>query len=366
MSRAISTTSGRSAASESGRVRRNCTGLPPAARAMASCSGLPKKPELPPALLRTYRSAGRMWRIQSSTEMRKLATMMPIATIRLKLASTPPSAIEAWPGALARRDRVSASTGGGFAARSSGRLSRRKAVGGQARHQADAADQQQGDREVAEQGQLEHRRREGEQAGQRQADQRGPDARQVAQRRLVVAGLQGHGRLRARRFQRRRQAAEQGHAQAEREEDAGRDRREHDLRLDAGEVAGAEVAAEEAQRQRRQRVAGGHAQQGAEHAQAGPFDQHLAQQLAAFHAQHAQQRELAAPAHHRQGLGREHEEGAGEQGDQGQHGEVHAVGAAEVIVAALLVAVVRLLDPEAAREVAFEVARRAALRIRRG
>ena len=67
-----------------------------------------------------------MWRIQSSTEIRKLATMMPIATIRLKLASTPPSAIEAWPGAFARRASVSASTGGAFGLRRSGRFNKRK------------------------------------------------------------------------------------------------------------------------------------------------------------------------------------------------------------------------------------------------
>lgn len=69
-----------------------------------------------------------MCRIQSSTETRKLATMMPIATIRLKLASTPPNAIEAWPGAFASRASARFSTGDCAAAgrRSCRRFSRRK------------------------------------------------------------------------------------------------------------------------------------------------------------------------------------------------------------------------------------------------
>ena len=54
-------------------------------------------PAVAPALaMRAYRSAGSTCRIQLSTETRKLATMIPIATIRLKLDSTPPSATPAW------------------------------------------------------------------------------------------------------------------------------------------------------------------------------------------------------------------------------------------------------------------------------
>jgi hypothetical protein len=171
-------------------------------------------------------------RIQSSTETRKLATMMPIATIRLKLASTPPSAIEAWPGALARRASVSASTGGGAGAAAA--VQEAEGAGGQARHQADPADQQQGDGQVAEQRQLEHRRREGEQGGQRQADQRGPDRDRRASAASSLPALSATaGRARA-ASSAGASAAEQGDAQAEREEHAGGDRREHDLRLDAG------------------------------------------------------------------------------------------------------------------------------------
>ena len=57
------------------------------------------------------------------------------------------------------------------------------------------------------------------------------------------------------------------------------------------------------------------------------IEQDLAQQRAAFHAQHAQQGELAAPAQHRQGLRGKHQEGAGEQGHQRQYRQVDAVGA---------------------------------------
>ena len=42
--------------------------------------------------------------------MRKLATMIPIATISVKLDSTPPIAIDAWPGALASRASASVMT----------------------------------------------------------------------------------------------------------------------------------------------------------------------------------------------------------------------------------------------------------------
>ena len=66
---------------------------------------------MPAAALRTYRSAGRICTSQSSTETRKLDTMIAIATIRLKLDSTPPSAMAAWPEALASRASVSAGTG---------------------------------------------------------------------------------------------------------------------------------------------------------------------------------------------------------------------------------------------------------------
>jgi hypothetical protein len=48
---------------------------------------------------------------QSSSETRKLATMIAIATIRLKLDSTPPSAMPAWLEALASRASVKVSTG---------------------------------------------------------------------------------------------------------------------------------------------------------------------------------------------------------------------------------------------------------------
>ncbi len=98
-----------------------------------------------------------------------------------------------------------------------------------------------------------------------------------------------------------------------------------------------------------QRIAGADAEQGAQHAQAAAFEQHLAQQLAALEAQHPQQRELAAPAHHRQRLRRKHEEGAGEQRHQRQDRQVDPVGAAHIRGAAFLLGVVRLPDREAAR-----------------
>ncbi len=56
---------------------------------------------------RTYRSAESRWVSHSSTDTRKLATMMAIATISAKLDRTPLMAIDACPGAFARRASAS-------------------------------------------------------------------------------------------------------------------------------------------------------------------------------------------------------------------------------------------------------------------
>ena len=129
------------------------------------------------------------------------------------------------------------------------------------------------------------------------------------------------------------------------------------LRLHAREIAGAQVAAEEAQGHGRHGITAGDAESRADHAQAGAFQQHLAQQLSPLHAQHAQQRELAAAADDGQRLRGKHQKGARKQGDEGQHRQVDPVGAAEVIVAAILVFVIRLAHLETPRVSGFQCAR---------
>jgi hypothetical protein len=101
-------------------------------------------------------------------------------------------------------------------------------------------------------------------------------------------------------------------------------------RHDAGEVTPAQVARQEAQGRCRQRRAAGQADQAAGRAQPGTFQQHPGTALARRQAQHAQQGKRRCALRDRQRDHRKHQEGADEQGHQGQHREVDAVGTRQV------------------------------------
>jgi hypothetical protein len=67
-------------------------------------------------------------------------------------------------------------------------------------------------------------------------------------------------------------------------------------------------------------------QNAAHSAQERAFDNDQRDEPPARHSQHAEERKLRAAAHDRKRLGREHEQAAREQRDQGQHLQVDAVG----------------------------------------
>ncbi len=196
-----------------------------------------------------------------------------------------------------------------------------------------------------------------QQRGDQQAQQGRPGFGQARHGRFLGAGFERHGGLGARRFQCRRGAAQQGDAYAECKIDQRAERRKLHLRPHAGEEACAQVAAEKVQRGRGHGIAGRDADRRSGHAEAEAFQHNLVQQALAVHAQHAQQRKLAAAADDGQGLRGEHQEGASKQCHQRQHGQVDAIGAADALVTAVLFFVVGLVDVEAAGIVAFQIAR---------
>ena len=103
MGRAISAMLGRRGSSVSWDERKKSAREIPGRAASASFSTGVRPRVSPLVAVFTYNWAGRICFNQSSTETRKLATMIAIDTISVKLARTPPSAIEAWLGALANR-----------------------------------------------------------------------------------------------------------------------------------------------------------------------------------------------------------------------------------------------------------------------
>ncbi len=137
------------------------------------------------------------------------------------------------------------------------------------------------------------------------------------------------GAMRAGRA-RRQPAADDRGGDAERAVHQRRDRAELQLGRYAGEVAAAEVAAEQAQRERGERRADGEAGRTADRTEQRGLDQHEAQPLARTEPEHAEQRELRLALRDRQREDREHQERAGEEGDQREHRQVHAVGARHV------------------------------------
>ena len=102
------------------------------------------------------------------------------------------------------------------------------------------------------------------------------------------------------------------------------------LRRDARKVTAAQIAAQQLQPERRQPGSERDAGQAAGRAQHDRFGQHQRAPLPRCQAEHAEQRELLRAPRHAQRQHREHQEAAGEQRHQRQHGEVDAVGARQI------------------------------------
>ena len=203
-------------------------------------------------------------------------------------------------------------------------------------HRRDPAGQHKPDREIAEERQPVHRREKG-------AHGPGTD--------------QGHGRedagrlawvdLIARILERQRGrdpcGAPGGHVasgkrgrDAKAEEEHRRFGRERERRCRAAEIARAEIAADQAQRDTRDRIASRQANQRAHNAQGRALAQQLAGERPFLQAERAEQRELAQPPRHRERLRRIDEETAGQQRDQREHVEVDAIGARKRVAAPAL------------------------------
>ena len=103
------------------------------------------------------------------------------------------------------------------------------------------------------------------------------------------------------------------------------------IRGHAGEIATAQVAAQHLQTQVRQAGAQRDSRDAADRAEQQRLGQNQALSLPGRQSQHAQQCELLRPPRDAQREHRIHEEGAGEESHQGQHGEVDAVGARQVV-----------------------------------
>ncbi len=132
-----------------------------------------------------------------------------------------------------------------------------------------------------------------------------------------------------RRFERGHRASCGGDARPEQQEDAGVERVGHHAWCHAAEVSRPEVRADDPQGHRREHVAGNETEHAAQHAQDHALADEQRHELAPGDAEHAQQRELCTPAHHRQRLRREYEQATREQRHQCEHVEVHAVSAGQ-------------------------------------
>ena len=95
--------------------------------------------------------------------------------------------------------------------------------------------------------------------------------------------------------------------------------RERDLRREAAEHAGAQVATRGPHRDNGERIAEQEAERRAGRADHCGLGKDEPREPGTLQAQHAQQRMLAAPARYFQRLCGENEESAGEQGHQRQH-----------------------------------------------
>ena len=197
------------------------------------------------------------------------------------------------------------------------------------RQQGDAADQQQADRYIgrnrdAHQRRSLRERRAGHQ--QRHAHPRAlGGARHRAQALECLCGRQGLG------LTGRPPATDQRGHDAEHAIDAGGPAVPLQRRLNARKVAAAEIAAQEAQREFRERGPECDAGHTADDAQQARFGQHQCLALARGHAEDGEQGQLRRTLRDAEGEHGIDQKRAGEQRDKCQHREVDAVGAREVV-----------------------------------
>ena len=195
-------------------------------------------------------------------------------------------------------------------------------------HAGDAADQQQRDRAVGGERNLEHRRQGREHRAER--EQGDADEARRARRRRHAEALERLRRRDALRRSRRQPAADERGDDAEQAVADGARGIEAQRRRDAGEVAAAEVAAEEPQGDRCERGTEGEAEHAADGAEQRRLGEDEAEPLPRRQAEDGEQRERLDALRDREGEDREDQERAGEHRHQREHGEVDAVGARDV------------------------------------
>ena len=200
----------------------------------------------------------------------------------------------------------------------------------QHRQAQDAAQQAASHRDIGRQWQAIDRRQPAQAEGQQQQGRAGPGREPGWTIGLHGPALERLCRCQAAHRERRPPAAEPGGADAEQAVAGGSQRIPVQAGRDGIEIAAAQVAAEQPQCGPGQRRAQRHPEQAANGPQQHRFgpDQVLA--LARIEPEHAEQREGRQALGHAQAQYREHQEGASEQRDQGQHRQVDPVGAREL------------------------------------
>ena len=196
------------------------------------------------------------------------------------------------------------------------------------RHAGDAADEQAGDRDVGRERHAADRRQQRERHAEREHGD--ADRERMPLRRSDRESLQGLRRRDALGAARRQPAADERGDDAERTVERRAGEVEAQRRSHAGEIAAAEVAAEEAQCRRREPGAEGQAEQRADRAEQRRFGQDEAEPLSRRKAEDGEQGELLLALRDREREDREDQESAGEHRHERQHGEIHAVGARHV------------------------------------
>jgi len=151
-----------------------------------------------------------------------------------------------------------------------------------------------------------------------------PASRAAARRTGTGASIRARGPIS------RREAAGQGHGQAEPGVDRRPAGRDVEDRPAAAEVTAAKIAAEEAQNPPGQSCAGGEACQRPEETQDRPLRQDLQEESLPGKAQHPQEGESGPASGDGQGLRREDQESSGQEGHHGQHAEIDTIGAGQV------------------------------------
>ncbi len=136
------------------------------------------------------------------------------------------------------------------------------------------------------------------------------------------------------RLQRRKHARGQGDQQAQPQEHRAGDRVEGEMGARSGEIAAAEVSAEQAQRQLRKAEAQRDSSGGPDQSHQSAFNEQLGDEGSPGQAQHPQQGELRSAQGRRQRLRRIDKEAARQQSDHRQHLKIDPIGPREAVAAA--------------------------------